>query len=278
MEVVELKLSVVSARSAPDTDPVLLKGDLTKSAEIANEIGYDALEIHAKSPEELKNDAFLSAIDASHMKVCAFATGMAKRIEGLCFLADDSDKRLRSVQRVCEFLDFAAPLGAAVVVGSIRGAIPDRHQRAEYDRRMYDCLTRCVDRAEKVGAVLLVEVINRYENNYLNSAEETLEYLHGIDSERLKLNLDTFHMNIEETDSAKAVRMCGKRLGHVHLADNTRGYPGTGTYNFDALFEATREIGYDGYFSVECMPYPDGVTAARRAMEYLKRYQRREAR
>jgi sugar phosphate isomerase/epimerase len=57
----------------------------------------------------------------------------------------------------------------------------------------------------------------------------------------------------------------------VHFADNTRRYPGTGTMDFAALLRALGETGYTGLLAVECLPWPDGIEAARCAVGYLKK-------
>jgi sugar phosphate isomerase/epimerase len=77
-------------------------------------------------------------------------------------------------------------------------------------------------------------------------------------------------MNISESNPVTAIRSCGERLGYFHVADNTRLYPGSGMLDFRSYFSALNEIGYKGFIAVECLPYPDGETAARKALEYLR--------
>jgi sugar phosphate isomerase/epimerase len=118
---------------------------------------------------------------------------------------------------------------------------------------------------------IYLEAINRYENNYLNTAQETLEYIAPLDASHVKVHLDTFHMNIEEANMRKAVLSCGDRLGYFHVADNNRYYPGAGAIDFGAVLAALDEAGYDGYVSLECLALPDAETAAQKAIETLKR-------
>jgi sugar phosphate isomerase/epimerase len=79
-------------------------------------------------------------------------------------------------------------------------------------------------------------------------------------------------MNIEENDPVEAIMACKGILGYMHFADNTRRYPGSGQINFQRILKALDEINYCGYISVECMPYPDGKSAARKAVNYLKSF------
>lgn len=78
-------------------------------------------------------------------------------------------------------------------------------------------------------------------------------------------------MNMEETDMYEAIRLAGRRLGYMHVADNTRLAPGTYCLDFNKIFETLKEIGYEGFITTECFPKPDGKTAAKAAAEYLKK-------
>ena len=96
-----------------------------------------------------------------------------------------------------------------------------------------------------------------------------LTLIDEVGSDRVKVHLDTYHMNLEEQDWRKPILLCGKKLGHVHLADNRRYYPGWGLVDFRPVLESLVEIGYDRSLTLECYPYPDGVTALRRGRQYL---------
>lgn len=62
---------------------------------------------------------------------------------------------------------------------------------------------------------------------------------------------DFYHMNIEEDDMAQALHDNRDLLGHVHIADNHRYQPGSGTLDFTALFDQLREDNYQGYVVYE---------------------------
>jgi D-psicose/D-tagatose/L-ribulose 3-epimerase len=58
---------------------------------------------------------------------------------------------------------------------------------------------------------------------------------HDTGADNIVIHLDTYHMNIEEDDMVTQVRDCGDRLGHVHIGENHRGYPGSGHTDFAAV-------------------------------------------
>jgi D-psicose/D-tagatose/L-ribulose 3-epimerase len=98
--------------------------------------------------------------------------------------------------------------------------------------------------AELAGVDLVLEVVNRFETNLLNTTAQGLKFLDDTGSDHVRLHLDTFHMNIEEANPAAAIRLAGDRLGYFHIGESNRGYLGDGVINFDLIFDALVDIGY----------------------------------
>jgi sugar phosphate isomerase/epimerase len=103
-----------------------------------------------------------------------------------------------------------------------------------------------------VGAVVLLEPLNRYEDHMLNRLEQACELCEELGLESVKVMGDLFHMSIEEDDIAAAIRRASRHLRHVHLADSNRLQPGAGHTDFAAAFTVLREIGFEGYLALEC--------------------------
>ena len=98
--------------------------------------------------------------------------------------------------------------------------------------------------AKAAGVDLVLEVVNRFETNLLNTTAQGLAFLEQTGSDHVRLHLDTFHMNIEEASPAAAIRLAGDKLGYFHIGESNRGYLGDGTIDFDAIFDALVEIDY----------------------------------
>lgn len=96
------------------------------------------------------------------------------------------------------------------------------------------------------GITLMMEVLNRFEQYLLNSAQEGLDFVKEVDRENVKVMLDCFHMNIEEDNIADAIRLTKGYLGHFHIGENNRKVPGKGSMPWDEMGKALRDIGYDG--------------------------------
>ena len=98
--------------------------------------------------------------------------------------------------------------------------------------------------ARDCGIDLVMEVVNRFETNLLNTTAQGLKYLDDVGADNVRLHLDTFHMNIEEANPAAAIRLAGDRIGYFHIGESNRGYLGDGVINFDLIFDALLDIGY----------------------------------
>ncbi len=97
------------------------------------------------------------------------------------------------------------------------------------------------------GIRVSLEVVNRYETNVLNTARQALAYLADVDRQNLGIHLDTYHMNIEESDMfAPVLDAAPPHLQYVHIGESHRGYLGTGSVDFGTFFKALGRIGYDG--------------------------------
>ena len=78
------------------------------------------------------------------------------------------------------------------------------------------------------------------------STLQTIEKLvNEIGMDNVGFHLDSFHMNIEEKNSADAIRLAGDRLYHFHACENDRGAPGSGVnIDWDNIAKALKDVGY----------------------------------
>ena len=101
---------------------------------------------------------------------------------------------------------------------------------------------------------LAVEPWNRYETHLVNTVGQAIEMVQAIDHPATCVMADTFHMGIEESDPIGALMSAGPLLGHMHLADNTRAAPGTGTIGFLPYVKALIDVDYQGTVTFELFP------------------------
>jgi D-psicose/D-tagatose/L-ribulose 3-epimerase len=101
------------------------------------------------------------------------------------------------------------------------------------------------------GVRLALEPLNRFETDLINVVDQGLALVEAVGSPYLGLHLDTFHMHLEERDSAAAIRRAGDRLFHFHACENDRGVPGRGQVEWGAVADALFDIEYDGAVVIE---------------------------
>jgi D-psicose/D-tagatose/L-ribulose 3-epimerase len=107
------------------------------------------------------------------------------------------------------------------------------------------------DYAAEKGIKLAVEPLNRFETDFLNTVQQGLDFFALVDRENAGFLLDTFHMNLEEKDIAAAIKLAGNKIFNFHSCENDRGTPGTGHIPWNEVFQALKEISYDGPIVIE---------------------------
>lgn len=264
------KFAVSSADEAPATAPILLQGTVEENLQTAADLGYDAIEVHTREDVELDYDAIRAAYQSAGARVSMVITGRLNT-EGMCSLiADEPYIVSATMDGMRQYIDMAQKLEADIVIGWVKGNIPKGGKREKYLDRLAKNLRILAAYGAERNVRLNLEVINRYEVNIFTTAQETVDFLEKYQLDNCYVHLDTFHMGIDECDPVEAIRASKGRLGYFHLADNSRRYPGSGQFDFSRILNALEEIGYDGYLSVECLPWPTGADAAQRAIMFLK--------
>lgn len=151
-------------------------------------------------------------------------------------------------------LDCASALGAQTIggpfhapIGHFTGSGPtvDEWQRgAEAHRQM-------AAQAAERGMQLALEPLNRFETHFLNTAAQAAQYCQMVDHPAFGIMYDTFHAHIEEKDQVQAIAALAGKINILHVSENDRGTPGTGQIDFDTVFAAVKETGFDGWVVME---------------------------
>jgi D-psicose/D-tagatose/L-ribulose 3-epimerase len=148
------------------------------------------------------------------------------------------------------------PLGCPALVGPVysyagrAGAATPAERRTQW-RTVVKNLKTVAAYAEARGKIVCVEPLNRFETDFLNTAEQGLQLIKDVSSPALKLHLDTFHTNIEEKHLDQAILHAGKHLAHLHVCGADRGTPGNDHTDWQAMAKALKKIKYDGDMVVE---------------------------
>jgi sugar phosphate isomerase/epimerase len=265
-----MKTSIVLSTHQAKFSAVAFKGDFEANVHKIAQLGYDGVELAIRDPNLVDGDALLAVTEAQGLSVPAIGTGQAWGEEGLSFTDPEESVREAAIQRVCDHVPFASRTRAVIIIGLLRGIVKPAVEHEQAYAWMVDALRRCSAAAAPGGVRLALEPINRYETSLVNSVPECLELIDAVGADNFGVLADTFHMNIEDASMANSLRQAGPRLFHVHFADSNRWYPGAGHIDFACLARTLREIGYEGYVSIEAMPMPDADTCAVESIRTLR--------
>lgn len=155
----------------------------------------------------------------------------------------------------------AAALGSTMVGGPLYGApmvfagrAPTPCAPDERRRRIHAVaagLSEAGRVAHDAGVRLAVEPLNRFETDIANTARHARQLAELSGSPAVGVMLDTFHMNMEESDIARAIRETGDRLFHFQANENHRGFVGSGHIDWPAVARALVAVNYAGPITLE---------------------------
>jgi sugar phosphate isomerase/epimerase len=267
-----MKLVTTATPSEVHSAPILLSGPISESFALASEYGCDGIEVHLRDSHDVDWQEMVELSRRYSLPVTTLGTGMAAGMDGLTFTDPEAGVRIRAVERVKEHIRLAGRLGSAVTIGVLNGRLGTNVEQAA-QRRAYHlaCLKECCHAAADLGVSLLLEPLNRYECDWLNTTADALSIIAQLGFANLKYLADTYHMNIEEVNIAASMRRAGSALGYIHLVDSNRCGPGQGHLPFGEVLNALVDVGYDGYLSLECLPKPDGERAIKNSLSYIKK-------
>ncbi len=225
------------------------EAECSRAVRSTAELGYDFLEIPLLNPYGFPVAFTRKCLDDHRLGATASL--------GLSAATDISSEDPEVVKRGEDLLDTAVSvvrdLGATHFCGVIYSALQKyMHPRTERGvANVIEVMRRICEKAHASGITVGIEVVNRYETNIVNTGSECVALLDGIGAPNAYAHLDTYHMNIEEGFVGKAIEDCGARLGYFHIGESHRGYLGTGTVDFDAVFRSLARIGYQGPIAFE---------------------------
>ena len=240
------------------SSPMVPGDSLTNKAELLKQWGYDALAVF--QPLEDWNNGVRRELATLEQR-----TGI-RPVEFVLMddvyghaMSPDREMRSRCRSMYIEAASVCAEIGTVTEIEYEYGArnpLPlfDPYQTLEATQKdaFVEFYREVLAVVEGTPGRVLLEPINRYECRYLNLVSDNLEVIATVDHPNAALLPDTFHMSIEEADPATAIRDAGDLVAHVHLGDNNRLLPGHGRLDWESIFGALKDIGFDGAVNLEC--------------------------
>jgi hydroxypyruvate isomerase len=132
-------------------------------------------------------------------------------------------------------------------------------------------LNRIKKAAEDAGVTVVVELLNSKVDHKGYQGDHTafgVEVIKQVNSPKVKLLYDIYHMQIMEGDVIRTIRENHKYIAHFH----TGGVPGrheldgTQELNWRAVCTAIADTGFPGYIAHEFVPTRDPLTSLKEAV------------
>ncbi len=236
-------------------------------------LGFEGYEIDGKLLVE-NVEAVKEAIAATGLPVVTACNGYDGWIGDFI-----EERRLRGVEQIEDILRALQQVGGkGIVVPAAWGMFTYRlppmtspRTKAGDFKAVSDSLLRLDKTAGETGTKIYLEPLNRYQDHMINLLSDARAYIDANELQHVEITSDFYHMNIEEDDISTALKTHKDYVGHVHLADNHRYQPGSGSIDFAKHFATLQENNYDGYLVYECrLRGEDPADNYKKSLEYIK--------
>ncbi|MGB7338295.1 MAG: sugar phosphate isomerase/epimerase [Phototrophicaceae bacterium] len=212
----------------------------------AGAAGFDFLEIPLLKPDEFDIASHKQAIDdAGIYTTCSLV------LPKDAHMPDNPDAAYDFLMRV---LDVMAELGSTYLAGCIAyslGTLTGKPPTQQERETVITTLKKLAPEAEARGITLALEACNRYETYLYNALADARDTVLAVNAPNMKLHGDTYHMNIEEEGFYKPIIATQDVLDYIHMSESHRGLVGSGTVNWDQIWQALGEIKFDGNLVLE---------------------------
>jgi sugar phosphate isomerase/epimerase len=193
--------------------------------------------------------------------------------EGMYLTSPEAEVRRKTSDYFVELVRFCADLGGKVVVlGSPkqRSLLPGVTFEQAWEWAT-ECLRPAVKVAEERAVTICFEPLGPMETNFVNRAEDAIRFARQYQSPAMKIILDVKAMCGEEKPIPQIIRESKGEFVYFHANDRNLKGPGFGDTDFRPIAAALREVGYDGWVSVEVFKFEEGAEViATRSLAYLR--------
>ena len=225
------------------------------------EAGFDGVEVPLFQPAQFAAADIRRGFEQNGLEctICSILTG------GMNLISADAAVRAKTRVHLGDCVKAAAEAGAKIIAGPLYspvGLITGQRRTADEWQRAVDCYQAIGTVLRAYGVTIAIEPLNRFETYFLNTAADAVALCDAIGNPQVGILFDTFHANIEEKDVAAGYRTAGRHLKHVHTCENDRGIPGTGHVDWKGVFQALRDVQYDGWLTIESFGFALGELSA----------------
>lgn len=169
-------------------------------------------------------------------------------------ISEDGAVREKAAEHIKWALDCGKACGADLLCGPFHqplGVFSGDGPTDDEKKRAAEVHRKAAEYAASLGMKLAIEFLNRFECYFLTTMADAAAHVRRVNHPAFGTMYDTFHANIEEKDGPAALRAAKDEVIHFHVSENDRGTPGAGHVPFLETFQVLRQIGYDGWMTIE---------------------------
>ena len=216
------------------------KADYVKYVRKVKRLGFDVLEVAAGGIAEMTSAERerLTRTAEDEGITLSYCIGLPPQYD---IASENSSVRRAGIDYVKNLLLAIREMKGRTLGGIIYACWPggryDLEEKKKMRARSLVSLKEILPLCEDCEIDYCLEVVNRFEQCILNTAQEGVAFVEETGSPRAKLLLDSFHMNIEEDDISSA---------------------GQGKTDWQTIFSALKDIDYRGKIVMEPFIRPGG--------------------
>lgn len=252
---------------------------IIEQIEVAAQAGYDGIEIWMKDLEDYLSSG--GTIEEMKMIAHDYELAIVNAIAFFKWTDMNEDVRLEGLEQAKREMNLLAELGCPAIAAPPTGDV----KNLSLDTIAHHFTELCKI-GEEMGVEPYLEFWGHAER--LSTLSEAVYVALESGEREAKLLLDPFHMYKGGSSFKNISYLQGKNIGIFHVndypetpsrefvTDQDRLLPGEGIAPTKQIVQDLKEIGYDGYFSLEVFPetYPEGKQPLDVAREGLEKMQR----
>ncbi|MCK1242643.1 sugar phosphate isomerase/epimerase [Streptococcus uberis] len=253
-------------------DQAFFPSNFVEKFNFLKNMGFDGFEIDGKVLVE----------HFEEIKKAQQETGMA--ISSACngyngWIGDiDEQKRQQAIDEISLILEKLSQLGGSGIVLPAAWGMWSYPHFTSFPRTneedfmvISESLRKLNEVASQTNTFIYLEPLNRYQDHMINTLSDSKKYIETNQFSNVKIIADFYHMNQEEDDISESIKENREYVKHIHLADNHRYAPGTGSIDFKKHFNTLKSINYSGWMVYECLMRGDDFEKTyQESIEFIK--------
>ncbi|MEO0278149.1 MAG: sugar phosphate isomerase/epimerase family protein [candidate division WOR-3 bacterium] len=252
---------------------------LEKAFKHAADVGYNAIEIAPFTIASYVTD--ISKSQRDEIRKIAARAGIEisgihwvlAQTEGFHITHPDRLIRERTSKYCVELVKFCADIGGKfIVLGSPKQrSLLQGVSKEQGIKWACECLKPAIDIAQELKITICIEPLGPNETNFINTATEAIDFIRYCSSFALKIMLDVKAMASEGRPIPEIIKASWPHFAYFHANDVNLKGPGFGHTDFRPIAQALKQVGYDGYISVEIFIFDESPeVVAYKSLQYLK--------